>query len=76
MKITRTDAFCRLLARWLVEFERDPRTAVRLPLDQLLTESNIESVRALDLYPGLAVSPRDQMLVQTWMCEKSPAGVQ
>ena len=76
MKITRTDAFCRLLSRWLLELERDAQTPLRFPLDQLLTESNIEAVQSLDLYPDLRVSPRDQMLVQTWMCERSPAGVQ
>lgn len=76
MKITRTDAFCRLLSRWLLELERDAQTPLQFPLDQLLTESNIEAVQSLDLYPDLRVSPRDQMLVQTWMCERSPAGVQ
>jgi hypothetical protein len=47
---TRQQALRRLTGKWLAEVARDPDTARRMPLSQILTEDNLNCVQVLELY--------------------------
>ena len=50
MSVTRAAALRRLVSKWLEATRLDPAKVAQLPLCEILTEDNVEAVRALDLY--------------------------
>ena len=50
MSVTRAAALRRLVSKWLEATWLDPAKVAQLPLCEILTEDNVEAVRALDLY--------------------------
>ena len=81
MSVSRAAAVRRLVSKWLEVTGGDPLKAAALPLSHILTEDNIDSVRALDLYAEFDERPtcrrafavaeqlraeRDRRLVRAW----------
>jgi hypothetical protein len=68
----KSEAFQRLLGRWLDELARDPQTAHRLPLRDVVTAENVAAVIVLDLYPEYSPAQRrrDFDLLTAWMAPR------
>ena len=81
--ITTLVALRRLVAKWLETVERQPDSALHLPLRDVLSEENIQAVRTLNLYSeydrpnhqqALALAgwneSRARIMLKAWMAPK------